>query len=406
MIVSKTVFENLQNSSWIRRMFEEGACLKKERGDDNVFDFTLGNPDLPPPSSVKKAFSILASGSWDAAGRDRHRYMPNAGFPFARLTVARKLARETALQFTSEDVFMTAGSAGACNVILKAILNPGDEVIVLVPFFPEYPFYISNHGGVCVFVETDESFLPDLGRIASAITPKTRAIIINTPNNPTGRVYPASILQEIENLLKTLDRPVLVISDEPYKDLVFDGQKQTEVASVISNTVICNSWSKCWGIPGERIGFLALSPKIPDLPVLRDACSFATRVLGFVNAPAIWQRVVAQEPDVAIDVSVYQEKRDLLCRGLLGIGYKISKPEGAFYVFAKTPIADDIEFVRQLRSEGILCVPGVGFGRGGFIRLSLTVSESIIERSLDGFERVFKRVRSSLFYDQSIREAE
>jgi aspartate aminotransferase len=386
MIVSKTVFENMQNSSWIRRMFEGGARLKKERGADNVFDFILGNPDVDPPPAVEAALRLLASGG----PYGPHRYMPNAGFPFARLAVAQKLVRETGLAFSSEDVFMTVGSAGACNVILKAILNPGDEVIVLVPFFPEYPFYISNHGGVCIFVETDESFLPNVDRIASAINSKTRAIIINTPNNPTGRVYPASVLQRIENLLKTLDHPVLVLSDEPYKDLVFDGKKQTGVASIISNTVICNSWSKCWAVPGERIGFLGLSPKIPDLRVLRDACSFATRVLGFVNAPAIWQRVVAQDPDVVIDVSIYQEKRDLLCRGLLGIGYKISKPEGAFYVFAKTPIADDVAFVHELATEGILAVPGVGFGRAGFMRLSLTVPRSIIDRSLGGFERVFR----------------
>jgi aspartate aminotransferase len=370
-------------------MFEEGARLRKERGADNVFDFTLGNPDVDPPAAVEAVLRSLDSGAWDAA-RGPHRYMANAGLPFTRLVVAQKLVRETGLPFTSEDVFMTVGSAGACNVILKAILNPGDEVVVLAPFFPEYPFYISNYGGVCVFVETDENFLPNLGQIVSAITQKTRAIIINTPNNPTGRVYPASVLQNIEDLLKTLDHPVLVISDEPYKNLVFDGQKQTEVASVISNTVICNSWSKCWAIPGERIGFLGLSPKLPDLSVLRDACSFANRVLGFVNAPAIWQRVVAQAPDVTIDVSIYQEKRDLLCRHLSRIGYEVVKPEGAFYVFAKTPIADDVAFVRRLAMEGILVVPGVGFGRGGFMRLSLTVTRSIIDRSLSGFERVFR----------------
>jgi aspartate aminotransferase len=393
VIVSKAVFENLQNSSWIRRMFEEGARLRQERGADNVFDFTLGNPEVDPPPRVEAALRLLASGTWDAT-HGPHRYMPNAGFLFARLVVAQKLTRETGLPFTADDVFMTVGSAGACNVILKAILNPGDEVIVLVPFFPEYPFYISNHGGVCVFVETDESFLPDLGRIASAITQKTRAIIINTPNNPTGRVYPASILQKIEDLLKTLDHPILVLSDEPYKDLVFDGQKQTEVASVISNTVICNSWSKCWAIPGERIGFLALSPKIPDLPILRDACSFANRVLGFVNAPAIWQRVVAQEPDALIDVSVYQDKRDFLCGGLSKIGYEVTKPEGAFYVFVKTPIVDDVGFVQRLATEGILVVPGTGFGRGGFMRISLTVPSSTIVWSFGGFERVFRSLFS------------
>jgi aspartate aminotransferase len=386
MPVSKTIAKQLENASWIRRMFEEGVRMKRERGDDAVFDFSLGNPDVEPPAAVLEALRRIVAEN--PAGS--HGYMPNPGYTQLRAAVAGKLRQETGLEFTAEDVFMTVGSAGACNVILKSILDPGDEVIVLMPFFPEYQFYITNHGGRMVPVETDDTFLPDVERIAAAITPRTRAILLNTPNNPTGRVYPESVLRDLEAMLKRVGQHITVISDEPYKSFVYDGQRQSEVASLIANTVICNSWSKSLGLPGERIGYLALSPRLAEVEALRGACAFSNRILGFINAPAIWQRVLLQSLNETIDPAPYEHKRNVLCAALEAIGYDVRRPEGAFYVFLKTPVADDVAFTKLLAKEGVLAVPGAGFGRSGYIRLSLTIPLERIEKSISGFERAFK----------------
>jgi aspartate aminotransferase len=385
MPVSKTIARQLENSSWIRRMFEEGLRLKRERGADAVFDFSLGNPDVEPPQTVLNALRRTA----EASRPGSHGYMPNPGYPQLREAVASKLKRETGLEFTAEDVFMTVGSAGACNVILKSILDPGDEVIVLMPCFSEYQFYIANHGGVMVPVETDAEFLPDVERIRAAITPRTRALILNTPNNPTGRVYPESVLRDLQAALERAPQPITVISDEPYKSFVYDGKRQPEVASFLHNTAICNSWSKSLGLPGERIGYLALSPRLDGNAELRRACAFSNRILGFINAPAIWQWVMLESLDAVVDAAPYEQKRNVLCDALAAIGYEVRRPEGSFYIFLKTPIADDLRFVGMLAEQGVLAVPGRGFGRTGYIRLSLTIPLETIERSIGGFERAF-----------------
>ena len=385
MPISKTIARQLENASWIRRMFEEGIRLKRERGADAIFDFSLGNPDVEPPPAVLDALRRVAAGNRTGS----HGYMPNPGYAEVRETVAGKLRRETGLDFAAEDIFMTVGSAGACNVILKSILDPGDEVIVLMPCFSEYQFYIANHGGSMVPVETDATFLPDVERIAAVITPRTRALILNTPNNPTGRVYPESVLRDLQSMLERSGQPITVISDEPYKSYVFDGQRQTEVASCISNTVICNSWSKSLGLPGERIGYLALSPQLEGAEELRRACAFSNRILGFINAPAIWQWVMLESLEQTIDPSLYEEKRNVLCDALAAIGYQVRRPEGAFYVFLKTPIPDDLAFTQMLANEGVLAVPGTGFGRSGYIRLSLTIPMERVQKSIAGFECAF-----------------
>jgi aspartate aminotransferase len=385
MPISNTIARQLENSSWIRRMFEEGLRMKRERGADAVFDFSLGNPDVEPPSAVVEALRKTVASNRPGS----HGYMPNPGYAQVREAVAKKLQRETGLAFTAEDVFMTVGSAGACNVILKSILDPGDEVIVLMPCFSEYQFYIANHAGSMVPVETDEAFLPDVERIAAAITPRTRAIILNTPNNPTGRVYPESVLSDLQEVLARAGQPITVISDEPYKSYVFDGKRQPEVSSLIASTAICNSWSKSLGLPGERIGYLALSPQLEGIADLRRACAFSNRILGFINAPAIWQWVMLESLDQTIDSSPYEHKRNVLCDALDAIGYEVRRPEGAFYVFLKTPIPDDIAFCRLLAEQGVLAVPGTGFGRSGYIRLSLTIPLERIEKSIGGFERAF-----------------
>lgn len=390
-MVARTITEQIQRASWIRRMFEEGDRLKAERGAANVFDFTLGNPEVQPPECVTAALARIA-----AENRPRtHGYMPNAGYPEVREAIARRLAQRTGLPYTAGHVLMTVGSAGAINMFLKAILDPADEVMVLVPYFPEYRFYIENHGGRVVPVETTEDFLPDPARIAAALSPRTRAIILNSPNNPTGTVYSAQVLAGIEAALRGTS--VIVISDEPYRALVFDGREMPETSPIVTRTVTATSWSKSQAISGERIGYLALSPRLEEAAALWDACAFTIRILGFVNAPAIWQWVVAETGEAAVAPLGYQRKRDLLCGALARIGYHVTPPEGAFYLFPKTPIPDDIAFLRVLLNEGILAVPGVGFGRGGYIRLSLTVPIDTIERSIPAFQRAFKAVQSSDF---------
>jgi aspartate aminotransferase len=385
MPVSKSIAAQLEHASWIRRMFEEGVRLKRERGADAIFDFSLGNPDVEPPAAVIEALRRVVAGNRPGS----HGYMPNSGYAQVREVVARKLERETGLAFTAEDVFMTVGSAGACNVMLKSILDPGDEVIVLMTFFPEYQFYISNHSGRMVPVETDATFLPDVERIKAAITPRTRAILLNTPNNPTGRVYPQSVLRDLQAMLAAVGQPITVLSDEPYRAFVYDGQRQPEVASFVANTAICNSWSKSLGLPGERIGYLALSPLLEDRVALRAACAFTNRTLGFINAPAIWQWVMMETADETVDAAPYERKRNVLCDALEEIGYEVRRPEGSFYIFLKTPIADDVAFTQLLAKEGVLAVPGTGFGRSGYIRLSLTIPLERIEKSIDGFRRAF-----------------
>jgi aspartate aminotransferase len=317
--------------------------------------------------------------------------MPNAGFPEVRAAIAKRLAERTGAAFTGENVIMTVGAAGAINTVLKSILDPGDEVIVLNPYFPEYRFYIENHGGRVVEVETGEDFQPDIGRIAAALTPRTKALILNSPNNPTGAVYGAEVLRELNGIIK---EPVLVISDEPYRPLIFDGAEPPETLSIIERSVLAWSWSKAMAVAGERIGYLAIPPHLPEAAALINACTFANRILGYINAPAIWQWVVAEVPDAAVDVGLYQAKRDLLCDALNAMGYDAPRPQGSFYVFPRTPIPDDLAFIRVLQNEGILAVPGSGFGRGGYMRLSLTTPRSEIERALPGFERAIRGVRA------------
>jgi len=285
---------------------------------------------------------------------------------------------------------MTVGSAGAINTVLKAMLDPGDEVIVLKPYFPEYRFYIENHGGRVVEVETLPSFQPDLDALAAAITPRTRALILNSPNNPTGAVYPAATLDALEALLSRYPEPPVVISDEPYRQIVFDGLTLPETAARITHAITATSWSKTWAVAGERIGYLAISPRLRGADALRNACTFTNRILGYINAPALWQRVVRAALPVVPDVSCYVRRRAFLCDALEKIGYQLQRPAGTFYVFPRSPLADDLAFVRLLVKEGVLAVPGTGFGGPGHLRLALTAPDDVIERSVAGFARAFE----------------
>ena len=367
-------------------MFEIGIELRHSRGAENVFDFSLGNPEVEPPAAVIGALRRVVEENRPHS----HGYMPNAGYPEVRAQLARRLAASTGLPFAAEHLIMTSGAAGAINTVLKSILDPGDEVIVLSPYFPEYRFYIENHGGRVVPVETTAGFLPDPDRIAAAVTPRTKALILNSPNNPTGRLYPAAVLRELNTIVR---EPLLAISDEPYRPIVYDGATPPNTLALIDRAVLAWSWSKAMAIAGERIGYLAISPRLDEAAALANACTFAHRILGYINAPAIWQHVVGLEPDATVDVGLYQAKRDRLCGALQAMGYDAPRPEGSFYVFPRTPI-DDIAFIGILQEEGILAVPGSGFGRSGYMRLSLTISMPEIDRSLPGFERALRKARA------------
>jgi aspartate aminotransferase len=383
MPVSRSVADQLTRSSWIRRMFEEGRKLKAERGAENVYDFTLGNPDLEPPSALIDALRAVVAE--DRAGS--HAYMPNAGYPDVRKEIASRLEAATALPYCAEHVIMTVGAAGALNVILKSILDPGDEVLVLAPYFAEYEFYIANHGGQMVAIETDADAMPVVANIAAGLGPRTKALILNSPNNPTGVVYPESFFRELDGLLAARQHPLLVLTDEPYRMLAFKGVSVPQVPPLVRRTVLCDSYSKVLAVPGERIGYLAISPRIEEAADLFNAAVFCLRVLGFVNAPAVWQRTVARARGVHVDPTAYQARCERVYGALTQMGYQAIRPRGAFYVFVKTPTADDVAFVSRLKEQGILAVPGAGFGRPGYIRLSVTVPPDVIERSLSGFKR-------------------
>ena len=373
-------------------MFEEGAELKARLGPDQVFDFTLGNPDLEPPDRFQAELV-------KAAGDPRpglHAYMPNAGLVQTRQALAGMLSRLHGLEFKAQDVVVTCGASGGLNIILKALLDPGDEVVILAPYFPEYLFYADNHGGVAKVVETDEHFQPDLDRLTKALSPRTRVVIINSPNNPTGQIYDAATLQELGRFLMhhagRHGRPVYLVADEPYRHLVYDGAVVPSVFAAYPNTLLATSFSKDLSIPGERLGYVAVSPLATGRGELEGALVLANRILGFVNAPALMQRVVAAVTDVSLDITPYARRRELFCDVLSQAGFKFLKPQGAFYLFPKAPGGDDLEAVARLKEENILAVPGRGFGRAGYFRLAFCVSEQVIQAAAPGFARARKKM--------------
>jgi len=371
-------------------MFEEGARLKQERGADKIFDFSLGNPCLNPPAAYFQ--SLEAELKEPQAGKSA--YMPNAGYPDTREAIAAHLRGTKGIPIEGRHVLMTCGAAGGLNVLFKALLDPGDEVIILSPFFPEYLFYVDNHGGNTRMVETQKDFSLDLDAIKEAISPDTKAILLNSPNNPTGRMYDRDSLVQLGSMLQAAgekySKTLYLISDEPYGEIVFDGKELPDLFSCYANTIIVNSYSKSLSIPGERLGTIAVHPDIADGENLLDALSFCNRILGFVNAPAIQQRIIRRIPAAHAEVKVYEKLRDLLCEGLASEGYRVEKPDGAFYLFQESPIPDDTAFVQALLQEGVLVVPGAGFGRAGYFRIAFCVQEAVIEKAMPTFARVFR----------------
>ncbi|HEY9073485.1 MAG TPA: pyridoxal phosphate-dependent aminotransferase, partial [Desulfobaccales bacterium] len=333
MPISSRIKTAMAGASWIRRMFEEGAELKAKLGAHQVFDFTLGNPDLEPPPQFKE--QLLAAVKNPTPGL--HAYMANAGIVSTRHALAQHLSRVHHLEFKTEDVIMTVGAAGALNIILKTLLDPGDEVIAFAPYFVEYLPYIDNHGGVAKVVETDESFQLDLNRLEQALNPRTRAVIINSPNNPTGQVYEAAALKELGRMLThhtgRHGRPVYLVADEPYRRIIYDGLELPSIFAAYPDTLLATSFSKDLSIPGERLGYAAVSPRAAGRGELFAGLVLANRILGFVNAPALMQRVVARLTEVSVDIAPYTRRRDLFCAVLERAGYDFLKPRGAFYLF-------------------------------------------------------------------------
>lgn len=392
MTIANKIQTCIERSSWIRKMFEEGARLIAERGEENVFDFTLGNPCIEPPAALHEKMLELAKKPIPGM----HRYMNNAGYEETRNAVAKRLSRISGQSVSGEQIIMTCGAGGALNVVLKTILNPQDEVIILAPFFVEYKFYIDNHGGVPVEVFNDlETFQPDLKAIEDAITNKTRALIINSPNNPTGVIYPKSTLDDLGALLqrkqKETGQEITVISDEPYARLAY-GMDVPSIFASIDNSVVVTSHSKDLGLPGERIGYLAANPQMPNVKQFMEGAVFCNRVLGFVNAPALMQRLVGALQDESVDIHAYQKKRDILYKHLISVGFKTVKPDGGFYFFPHSPLKDDVEFVKLAQKHGLLLVPGSGFGTPGFFRIAYCIDDDVIERSLPAWTNLAKEM--------------
>lgn len=374
-------------------MFEEGARMKAQFGAENVFDFSLGNPDVPPPPQFYEVMQERAADRSPGV----HAYMPNNGYAFVRQAIAARMSEEQLITVNPDDMLMTCGAAGGLNVVMKSILNPGEEVILLSPYFVEYNFYVDNHGGTSKVVSTDEEFNLDLAAIESAITDKTKAIIVNSPNNPTGQVYSQESLKALGDLLERMGKRfgtiIYLISDEPYRKIIFDGLTVPSIFTAYTNSIIVSSYSKDLSLPGERIGYLAVHPEIADKKLLLGAMNLANRILGFVNAPALMQRVVAELQQASVDNSIYAKRREIFCKILKDAGYTFNPPKGAFYIFVKTPIADDVQFCALLQEEKILAVPGRGFGTPGYIRLVFCVPDTVISGSAEGFVKAMAKAR-------------
>ena len=385
-MIAKRISEKLASGSMIRKMFEEGNRLKAIYGPDAVYDFSIGNPDLEPPVEVRNAVRTLAMSEETGI----HAYMSNSGHQVARDAVASHLSRISGLPVDSSAVCMTVGAAGAMNAVLRSVLDPGDEVIVLAPFFMEYLSYIDNHDGKAVVVRTDDHFQPDLVAVAAAITARTKAIIVNSPNNPSGVIYDEETLHRLDQLLLSQDHLIHIISDEPYAELAYNGKSVPSSLAHLTNVIVCYSWSKSLSLPGERIGYAAVSPRHADKAELSQAIVFCNRILGSVNAPAFFQRVIETAIDAKVDVANYEYRMNLLYDIVTNAGFRCQKPDGALYLFPKAP-EDDVTFAANCAKHNLLVVPGSAFLCPGYFRLAFCVSEKTIR----GSEKAFREVGQS-----------
>ena len=393
MPVSNKIRNFMEQGSWIRKMFEEGISLKRQYGDENVFDLSLGNPVIDPPEEFFTKLKSIA----DSPITGMHRYMPNAGLVETREAVAGQLVDETQITFTADEIIMTCGAGGALNVVMKTLMDPGDEFVIFAPFFVEYHFYADNHGGSCKVVPPDQNFLPDMDAFRDSITPVTRGVLINSPNNPTGVLYSSDVLENLCEIIRQKEKEygteIYLVSDEPYRRIIFDQLEYPHIFDHHQRSIVATSHSKDLALPGERIGYIAIHPECPDKEEIIDGMVFCNRTLGFVNAPALAQHLVASLQSVSVDVSLYERKRDFLYPELIEMGYSVVRPQGAFYMFPKAPIEDDVEFVDKLKEERVLAVPGTGFGLPGYFRLSYCLNDETIEGALPGLKRAIAQYK-------------
>ena len=393
MTVTPAIAKSMASSSWIRKMFEKGLELKREFGEDAVCDFSLGNPDVPPPAAAKGALEKIAAEAVCPLGLG---YCPNAGIPAVRETMADYLSKQQGMKVSGNDVVMTVGAAGALVSFFRAVIEPGDEVITPAPYFVEYGAYCGHFGGVLKPVKSlPPDFRPDIDAIAATVTDRTRAIIVNSPNNPTGCIYGEGDLRKLAALVdkvnETRERPLFLLCDEPYRAFAFDGVKVPAVLPMSKFVCVLGSFSKTLSLAGERIGYFVANPDMPEQASLIAAVTLTNRTLGFVNAPVIGQRLAAALVNETVDLEIYDRRRKLMAKVLQEAGVQFEMPKGAFYFFAKSPVDDDAVFVDALLKEKILVVPGKGFGFPGYVRLCCSVDESIIARSAEGFKRAMQQ---------------
>ncbi|WP_434509642.1 pyridoxal phosphate-dependent aminotransferase [Desulfitobacterium sp. AusDCA] len=394
-MISEKMQEHVKNSSIIRAMFEEGKRLSAIYGAENVFDFSLGNPSVEPPQEVKEAILEIVN---HENAISIHGYMNNSGYEDVRASIAASINHKFGTAFNQNSIIMTVGAGGGLNVIFKTLLNPRDEVITFAPFFGEYKSYVKNYDGELVVVSANTAtFQPNLEEFKTKINAQTKAVIINSPNNPTGVVYSKETLIKLADILrekqKELGTDIYLISDEPYRELAYDRVEVPYVTKFYANTIIGYSFSKSLSLPGERIGYLVIPDEVTDSENVIAAANIATRILGFVNAPSLFQRVVAKCLDAKVNLEAYNKNRELLYHSLLSYGYECIKPEGAFYMFVKSPIEDDIEFCRLAKEKNILVVPGTSFFCPGYIRIAYCVSYETIKNSLPGFKALIEELK-------------
>ena len=394
-VVTPQIRQQMQDASWIRRMFDAGLELKERVGADNVFDFSLGNPDVPPPAAAGAALRALAERAVKPMGLG---YCPNAGLPPVRAILARKISGEQQAAVEARHVILTCGAAGGLVTFFRAVLEPGDEVLCPAPYFVEYGAYAGHFGGVLRAVPSKApDFALDVAALDQAIGPRTRALVINSPNNPAGCIYDAATLRALGEVLARRnagrERPIFLVSDEPYRALAYDGATVPPVLPVSPFSVVVGSFSKSLSLAGERVGYVAANPAMPDVQVLMDAMTMTNRTLGFVNAPVIGQRLVEQLIDSSVDVAIYDRRRQAMAAALRHAGIEFAMPRGAFFFFPKAPGGDDLRFVDLLLEENVLAVPGRGFGFPGHFRLTFCVDEKVIERSSPSFARAAAKAR-------------
>jgi len=391
-LISSQMTGYIERASWIRKMFEEGIRLKKEFGEDNVHDFSLGNPDLPPPSTIKEALAELAE---QADQPFFLGYMPNFGYPDVRTRLAEEVSKEQGVNVPAECLVITCGAAGALNSVFRAVLEPGDEILTPAPFFVEYGFYADNHSATLKPIPSKPlTFELDLEAIDAAINDKTRVVLINSPNNPTGAVYSREQLDALAAILEKhnaqRERPIYILSDEPYRFLAFDDVNVPSLLDVYTYSIVCSSFSKNLSMAGERIGYALVNPAIKGKEPLIGSIVMANRILGFVNAPALAQKLLGKALGSSVDISIYDARRKAMAAVLDHAGFKYTMPKGAFYFFPEAPGGDDVKFCALLQEEKILAVPGSGFGCPGYFRLAFCVGEDIILRAKDAFARAMK----------------